>query len=128
MSERKAIETEAAPAALGPYSQALLVGDTLYVSGQLGMTPAGGKPVDGGTAPQTRQALENVKAILNAAGMEMRDVVKVQAFLTDLGDFGTFNEVYQTFFETPYPARAAVQVGDLPAGAAVEIVVTAVKS
>lgn len=128
MAERKAIMTDKAPAALGPYSQGLAAGNMLFVSGQLGIKPGGGKPVEGGTAAQTKQALENVMAVLMKANMSMRDVVQVQAFLTDMGDFAKFNEVYQTFFREPYPARAAVQAAALPAGAVVEILVTAVKS
>jgi 2-iminobutanoate/2-iminopropanoate deaminase len=128
MTERKAIETDEAPAALGAYSQGLLAGNTLYVSGQLGIDPATGKLVEGGTAAQARQALENVMAILLKANMSMRDAVQVQVFLGDMGDFKAFNEVYKTFFKEPYPARAVVQVGPLPAGGAVEILVTAVKN
>jgi 2-iminobutanoate/2-iminopropanoate deaminase len=128
MTERKSITTDKAPAALGPYSQGLLAGNMLFVSGQLGIDPAAGKLVEGGTAAQTKQALENVMAILMKANMSMRDVVQVQVFLADMGDFAKFNEVYQTFFNEPYPARAAVQAAALPAGAAVEILVTAVKN
>ena len=128
MTERKVIQTDAAPGAIGPYSQALLVGNTLYISGQLGIDPATGKLVEGGTAAQARQALENVMAILMKANMSMRDVVQAQVFLADIADFAAVNEVYKVYFQEPYPARAAIQAGALPAGGAVEILVTAVKS
>ncbi len=125
MSERKVIQTEEAPAAIGPYSQGLLAGNTLYVSGQLGIDPATGVLAEGGTAAQTHQALKNVMAILTKANLSLRDVVQVQVFLTDMGDFKAVNEVYKTYFQEPYPARAAVQVAALPAGGAVEFLVTA---
>ena len=127
MTERKAIQTDAAPAAIGPYSQALLVGNTLYISGQLGIDPATGKLVEGNTAAQAKQALKNVMAILMEANMSMHDVVQVQVFLADIADFAAVNEVYKTFFAEPYPARAAIGAGALPAGASVEILVTAIK-
>ena len=128
MTERKVILTDTAPAAIGPYSQAMLVGNALYISGQLGIDPATGKLVEGGTAAQAKQALENVMAILMKANMSMRDVVQVQVFLADIADFKAVNEVYKTFFQEPYPARAAIQAGALPASGLVEILVTAVKS
>ncbi len=128
MTERKVILTDTAPAAIGPYSQALLAGNTLYLSGQLGIDPATGKLVEGGTAVQAQQALENVMAILMKANMSMRDVVQVQVFLADIADFKAVNEVYKTYFKEPYPARAAIQAGALPAGGLVEILVTAQKS
>lgn len=127
MTERNVIQTDKAPAAIGPYSQALLVGNTLYISGQLGIHPATGKLVEGGTAGQAKQALENVMAILMKANMSMRDVVQVQVFLADIADFAAVNEIYKTYFHEPYPARAAVQVAGLPAGGKVEILVTAIK-
>jgi 2-iminobutanoate/2-iminopropanoate deaminase len=128
MTERKVIQTDKAPKAIGPYSQALLVGNTLYISGQLGMNPATGKLVEGGTAAQAKQALENIMAILVAANMNMHDVVQVQVFLADISDFAAVNEVYKMYFREPYPARAAFQVAALPAGAKVEILATAVKN
>ena len=127
MPQRKAIQTNKAPAALGPYSQALLAGNTLYISGQLGIDPATGKLVEGGTAAQAKQALKNIMAILVAENMNMHEIVQVQVFLKDIADFKAVNEVYKTFFSQPYPARAAVQVAALPAGASVEILATAVK-
>ena len=127
MTERKAIQTDKAPAAIGPYSQALLVGDTLYISGQLGIDPATGKLVDGDSPAQAEQALKNIMVILMEENMSMHNVAQVQVFLADIVDFAAVNEVYKTFFAEPYPARAAIQAGALPAGASVEILVTAVK-
>jgi 2-iminobutanoate/2-iminopropanoate deaminase len=127
MTQRKAIQTDKAPAAIGPYSQALLAGNTLYISGQLGLDPATGKLVEGGTPAQARQALNNIMSILMDQNMSMHNVVQVQVFLTDIGDFKAVNEVYKTFFAEPYPARAAVQAAALPAGASVEILATAVR-
>ena len=127
MTQRKAIQTDKAPAAIGPYSQALMVGNTLYMSGQLGIDPTTGKMVEGGVAEQTKQALKNIMAILMEVNMSMHDVVQVQVFLADIADFAAVNEIYKTFFIEPYPARAAFQAGGLPAGGSVEILVTAVK-
>jgi 2-iminobutanoate/2-iminopropanoate deaminase len=128
MTERKVIQTSKAPRAIGPYSQGLQVGHTLYISGQLGIDPNTGKLVEGGTADQARRALENVMAILMEANMNMHDVVQVQVFLADIKDFSEVNEVYKTFFREPFPARAAFQVAALPAGGKVEILATAVKN
>jgi 2-iminobutanoate/2-iminopropanoate deaminase len=127
MTGRKAVETDTAPAAIGPYSQALLVGNTLYISGQLGIDPATGKLVEGDTAAQAEQALKNIMAILMEENMSMHNVAQVQVFLGDIADFTAVNEVYKTFFAEPYPARAAIGAGALPAGASVEILVTAIK-
>jgi 2-iminobutanoate/2-iminopropanoate deaminase len=127
MTERKAIQTDTAPAAMGPYSQALLVGHMLYISGQLGIDLATGKLVDGDTAAQAEQALKNIMAILMEANMNMHEIVQVQVFLSDIADFAAVNEVYKTFFAEPYPARAAFQVAALPAGGSVEILATAIK-
>ena len=127
MSQKKAIQTDAAPKTIGPYSQAVLAGNILFVSGQLGIDPATGKLVDGGVQEQTRQALKNVQAIVEAATMTMKNVTQVQVFLADIADFAQVNEVYKTFFEPPYPARAAVQAAGLPKEARVEILAIAVK-
>ena len=127
MTERKAIQTDTAPAAMGPYSQALLVGNTLYISGQLGIDPATGKLVEGPAAAQAEQALKNIMAILVEANMSMHNIVQVQVFLSDIADFAAVNEVYKTFFVEPYPARAAFGVSALPASGSVEILATAVK-
>ena len=127
MTERKTIQTDKAPAAMGPYSQALLVGNTLYISGQLGIDPATGKMVEGPAAKQAEQALQNIMAILMEANMSMHNVVQTQVFLADIADFAAVNEVYKTFFAEPYPARAAFGVAALPASGSVEILATAIK-
>ncbi len=124
---RQSIQTADAPAAIGPYSQAVQVDNTLYISGQLGIAPATGKLVEGGVAAQAAQALKNVRAILTAAGFTMADVVQVQVFLTDIADFAAINGVYKEYFTPPYPARAAFAVAALPAGGAVEILAVAVR-
>ena len=125
---RKVIQTEAAPAAIGPYSQAIQVGNALYLSGQLGLDPTTGKLVDNSAAAQAVQALKNIDAILDAAGFALSDVLQVQVLLTDINDFKAINTAYEQFFEPPYPARAAYAVAALPAGAVVEIIVSAMKS
>lgn len=118
----KAIQTEKAPAAIGPYSQAVDSGaGVVFVSGQLPIDPATGAFPEGGVKEQTRQSLTNAQAILNAAGLELSDVVKTTVFLADMADFAAMNEVYASFFSAPFPARSAVAVKDLPKGALVEI-------
>lgn len=124
---RKAIQTDQAPEAIGPYSQAIQIGNALYLSGQLGIDPATGKLVDGGVIAQAKQALSNVQAICNAAGFSLADVVQVQVFLANIADFKAVNEIYKEFFKEPYPARAAFAVGALPVGGAVEILAVAAK-
>ena len=115
------IATTQAPAAIGPYSQAIEAGGLVFVSGQLPIDPATGEFAQGGIKELTRQSLENMKAILDARGLEMRHVVKTTVFLADMNDFNAVNAVYGTYFSEPYPARSAVQVGALPKGALVEI-------
>ena len=115
------IATDKAPAAIGPYSQAIRVGDMLITSGQLALDPNTGAFVEGGITEQTRQALSNVKAILNDAGTNMGSVIKTTVFLKDMNDFAAMNEVYAQFFAEPYPARSAVQVAKLPRDVLVEI-------
>lgn len=122
---KKAINTKAAPAAIGPYSQAIRVGNLVYTSGQIPIDPATGSFVEGGVKEQTRQSLLNVKAILAEAGLTMGDVVKTTVFLADMNDFADMNTVYAEFFSEPYPARSAVAVKTLPKGALVEIEVVA---
>ena len=118
----KPIHTEKAPAAIGPYSQAVDSGAGLvFVSGQLPIDPATGAFPEGGVAEQTRQSLINARAILQAAGLDLKNVVKTTVFLADMADFGAMNEVYAQFFAAPFPARSAVAVKDLPKGARVEI-------
>jgi 2-iminobutanoate/2-iminopropanoate deaminase len=126
MSQKESIQTDNAPRALGPYSQACRIGPALYVSGQLGIDPVSGTLAEGFDG-QARQALQNLRVILEAAGFEMKDVVQVQIFLTDMQAFSAINEVYKTFFAHPYPARAVVQVSALPAGGRVEIMAVAQK-
>ncbi len=121
------ISTEKAPAAIGPYSQAVRAGNLLFISGQLPIDPASGQ-MPASAAAQTERSLENVKAILEAAGMTMADVVKVNVFMADLSEFATMNEVYGRYFSTPFPARAAVEVSRLPKDALVEIEAVACKA
>ena len=118
---KQVIQTSSAPAAIGPYSQAVRVGEFLFVSGQVPIDPDTGAVVEGDIAVQARQSLSNLKAILNAAGTNMGAVVKTTVFLADMNDFAAMNEVYAQFFQEPFPARSAVQVGRLPRDAKVEI-------
>ena len=123
-----AVHTEKAPAAIGPYSQAIDSGaGFVFVSGQLPIDPATGAFPQGGVAEQTRQSLTNAKAILAAAGLGLENVVKTTVFLADMGDFAAMNEVYAQFFSAPFPARSAVAVKTLPKGALVEIECIAAK-
>ena len=122
---KKVINTNQAPAAIGPYSQAIKVGNLVYTSGQIPIDPATGNFVEGGIKEQTRQSLTNIKAILEEAGLSMNNVVKTTVFLADMNDFADMNSVYAEFFSEPYPARAAVAVKTLPKGALVEIEVVA---
>jgi len=123
----KTIATASAPAAVGPYCQAKLCGDTLYTSGQLGLVPATGKLAEGGIEAQARQALENIGAVLKAAGMDYGDVVKTTCLLADIQDFAAFNAVYAQFFKGEVPARSCFQAAALPLGGLVEIECVAVK-
>ncbi|MDD5988525.1 MAG: RidA family protein [Bacteroidales bacterium] len=116
-----AISTTKAPAAIGPYSQAIKVGGLVFVSGQLPIDPATGAFAEGGIKELTRQSLTNMKAILEEAGTSMANVVKTTVFLADMNDFAAMNEVYAEFFAAPFPARSAVAVKTLPKGALVEI-------
>ncbi|MBQ2180538.1 MAG: RidA family protein [Prevotella sp.] len=122
---KNVISTTKAPAAIGPYSQAVRVGNLVYTSGQIPINPATGVFAEGGIKEQTRQSLLNVKAILEAAGLTMSDVVKTTVFMADMNDFADMNAVYAEFFSEPYPARSAVAVKALPKGALVEIEVVA---
>ncbi|MBO4819994.1 MAG: RidA family protein [Prevotella sp.] len=122
---KKEIKTAKAPSAIGPYSQAIQIGGLVYTSGQIPIDPSTGSFVEGGIKEQTRQSLENVKSILEEAGMTMGDVVKTMVFMADMNDFAEMNAVYATFFTEPYPARSAVAVKTLPKGALVEIEVIA---
>ena len=117
---REAIHSAAAPAAIGPYSQAIRAGDTVYLSGQIGLDPTTGNLRDG-TEAQTRQVFANLKAVAAAAGGTLDDMVKVTLLLVDMADFAQVNEIMASFFTQPYPARATYQVAALPKGARVEI-------
>ena len=122
---KKVISTHKAPAAIGPYSQAIQVGNLVYTSGQIPVNPATGVFIEGGIKEQTRQSLTNVKAILEEAGLSMSNVVKTTVFMADMNDFADMNAVYAEFFAEPYPARSAVAIKTLPKGALVEIEVIA---
>ncbi len=134
---KQVINTSAAPAAIGPYSQAVQVGrpaegrsqgmNLVYTSGQIPIDPATGTFVEGGIKEQTRQSLSNVQAILREAGLDMGNVVKTTVYMADMNDFAAMNEVYAEFFAEPYPARSAVAVKALPKGALVEIEVVAAR-
>jgi 2-iminobutanoate/2-iminopropanoate deaminase len=124
---RRAVESPAAPRALGPYSQAVAAGDAVFCAGQVGLDPATGKLVPGGIAAETGRVLENLGAVLAAADLSLADVVKTTVYLVDLTEFAAMNEVYGRHFTAPYPARATVQVAALPAGARVEIEAVAVR-
>lgn len=117
----KSIHSNEAPAAIGPYSQAVRTGQLVFTSGQLGLIPETGALAEGGIEAQTRQALTNLSKVLEAAGLPMRHVVKTTVFLADMSDFAAMNAVYATFFSEPFPARSAVAVKSLPKGALVEI-------
>ena len=122
---KKAINTEKAPKAIGPYSQAIQVGNLVYTSGQLPIDPTTGAFPEGGIKEQTRQSLLNIQAILEEAGLTMSNVVKTTVFLADMNDFADMNAIYAEFFTQPYPARSAVAVKTLPKNALVEIEVVA---
>lgn len=126
-ADREVIATENAPAAIGPYSQAVRVGNTLYLAGQIAIDPATGEMVEGGIEPQTKQVLKNIKAVLQTAGFSLDDVVQANVFLANLDHYAKMNKVYASYFRTTQPARAAVEVARLPKDALVEIMVTAVR-
>lgn len=117
----KAIHTDKAPKAIGPYSQAIEAGGLVFVSGQLPVNPTTGEFAEGGIKEQTRQSLTNAQQVLQAAGTDLSRVVKITVFLSDMDNFGAMNEVYAEFFSQPFPARSAFAVRTLPKGALVEI-------
>lgn len=123
---RQRIHSDSAPRAIGPYSQAVRMGDALYLSGQIPLDSATGEMVGGDIGAQATQVFENLKAVLAAAGATFDDVARVAIYLTDLGDFGTVNEVMARYFSEPYPARSTLGVAALPKGAVVEVDVVAV--
>ena len=118
---KKAIKTNKAPAPIGPYNQAVMAGNTLYVSGQIPLNPANGELVKGDVKEQTRMVMENLKAILTEAGLDFSFVVKCSIFISDMKDFPKINEVYGSYFSENAPARETVQVAGLPLGVDVEI-------
>jgi len=118
---RQAISSDGAPKAIGPYSQAIRAGQLLFLSGQVPLDPATGQLVGGDIAAQTRRVMDNLGAVLNAAGLSFADVVRTTIFLADINDFAAVNEVYGSYFSAPAPARATVQVARLPKDARVEI-------
>jgi 2-iminobutanoate/2-iminopropanoate deaminase len=122
---RQAVSTPAAPAAIGPYSQAIRAGHLLFLSGQIPLDPATGKLVEGGVEAQTVQVFKNIEAILKAGGASFDGVVSATVYLADMNDFATVNDIYATYFSSPAPARATVQVARLPKDCRVEIQVIA---
>ncbi|MGE5360201.1 MAG: RidA family protein [Bacteroidales bacterium] len=122
---REAISTADAPKAIGPYSQAIRAGSLLFISGQIALDPATGQVVDGDVAAETRRVLDNLGAILRAAGLSFDHVVRTTVYMADLAEFGAMNDVYAQYFHSPAPARATVQVSRLPRDARVEIDVIA---
>lgn len=122
--KQEIIATAQAPAAVGPYSQAIRIGDTLYTSGQIGLDPATGIMVDGGVEAQAEQVMKNLAEVLKAAGCSFEDVVKTTCFLADMGDFAAFNAIYAKYFTTK-PARSCVAAAALPKNALVEVEVIA---
>ena len=123
----KTIHTNNAPAAIGPYSQAIEVNGFIFASGQIPIDPSTGNFVEGGIKEQTKQAITNAKNILKEAGPDLAHVVKTTVYLANMADFAAMNEIYATFFQQPFPARSAVAVKDLPKGALVEVEVLAYK-
>ena len=123
----KTIHTNNAPAAIGPYSQAIEVNGFIFASGQIPIDPSTGNFVEGGIKEQTKQAITNAKNILQEAGTDLAHVVKTTVYLANMADFAAMNEIYATFFQQPFPARSAVAVKDLPKGALVEVEVLAYK-
>lgn len=121
MTNRSIIQTDAAPEAIGTYSQAVKAGDTVYLSGQIPLVPETMELVTDGIEAQIKQVFENLKAVCEASGGSLQHIVKLNIFLTDLGNFATVNEIMATYFPQPYPARAAIGVAALPKGAEVEM-------
>ena len=118
---RQIIQTDNAPAAIGPYSQAVRVGNTVYFSGQIPLDPSTGNVIEGGIEAQARRAFDNLKAVAEAAGGSLDRIVRLGLFLTDLGQFAAVNAVMQEYFTAPYPARSTVQVSALPKGVQFEV-------
>lgn len=123
---KKAIKTDNAPRAIGPYSQGIMAGNQLFLSGQIPINPKSGEVVSGGIEAQTKQVLNNIGSILEEAGASYDNVVKTTVYLTDLRNFGTVNEIYGKYFREPYPARACIEVSGLPKNVLVEIELIAI--
>ena len=119
--EKICFKTQNGPAAIGPYCTATVYGDTVYMSGMIGVDPAVGKPVEGGTLAQARQVFENIRTVLGELGLTMDDVLKTTVFLTNLGDFAEVNKLYAEYFGPNYPARSCVEVSRLPMSLAIEV-------
>ncbi len=126
--EKVVIKADKAPAAIGPYSQAIKVGDHLYLAGQIAIDPENSQFVKGGIEEQTQQVLKNIQAVLSEAGYNFKDVVQTQIFLFDMNDYSTINKIYASYFKEAPPARVVVQVERLPNDALIEIMMVAVKS
>jgi 2-iminobutanoate/2-iminopropanoate deaminase len=125
--KKEVIQTDKAAAPVGPYSQGIRFGDFVFVAGEKGISPETGKIVEGGIAAETRQTLDNVRAILEEAGLSLDDAVRSVVYITDLSEFGTMNDVYAEYFQVDPPGRTTVEVPALPAGAHVEIEITAAR-
>ena len=123
---KQAIQSADAPAAIGPYSQAIRAGDTLYMSGQIPLDPKTMQIVDGGIEPQAHQVFRNLRAVAAAAGATLNDIAKLSILMADIGEFAKVNEIMATYFDAPYPARATYQVAALPRGARIEVEATLV--
>jgi 2-iminobutanoate/2-iminopropanoate deaminase len=121
MSDRERVQTDGAPAAIGPYSQAIVTDGYVYTAGQIALHPETGELVDGSVEEQAVRVLQNLSAVLDAAGSSMNHVVKTTMYLADIADFVSVNEIYGRYFDQPFPARSAIQAGALPKGALVEI-------
>ena len=124
---KKIVNTKKAPSAIGPYSQGVNLGNLIFFSGQIPLNPLTGEMVDGDIKAQTKQSLENVKALLEDQGLDFSNVVKTTVFLDNMNDFAAMNEIYAQYFVEPYPARSAIAVAKLPKGALVEVEVIAYK-
>lgn len=123
---KQAVQSADAPAAIGPYSQAIRAGDTLYMSGQIPLDPKTMQIVDGGIEPQAHQVFRNLRAVAAAAGATLNDIVKLSILMADIAEFAKVNEIMATYFDAPYPARATYQVAALPRGARIEVEATLV--
>lgn len=127
LAQKEIIKTENAPEAIGPYSQAVMIGNTLFASGQIPLDPETGKIVEGGIVEQTKRVFDNIKAVLKEAGFELSDVVQCQIFLSDLNNYSEMNKVYAEYFRKDFPARAVVEVSRIPRDSMLEAMVIAQK-